>query len=216
MTIDDAFQTDDTFLDDDGFVPPARPRKLPVATALLLLCTTAGVGVIGGIAIQKHWGGAPSSGGAFADGRLAAVGSGAGSAAAAAGANGRQGAGGSGATGASGFAGAGTIGTVKAIDGTALYVTDTQGNVVKITTDAASIVSVTKPGSVKDIEPGDRVVVQGSRSATGYKATTISVGGAGGAGFGGRGGLGGRGGSAAGGGFGGGGTEAPSGFGGGG
>ncbi len=187
--------------------PTAAAPQTSLLTALLLLGATAGVGVVGGIAIQKHWGGTSSSAGALASGRFPA---------AASGLNGARVAGGSGAatpaaTGPGGFAASGTAGTVKAIDGTAFYVTDFQGNVVKVTTDAASTVSVTKAGAVKDVKPGDTVVVQGTQTKTGYRATSISVGGAGGLGRFGRGGGAGFGGAA---GAGGSSTETPSGFGG--
>lgn len=174
---------DDTVELDEGdfdFLPAPRRRRLPVLTATLFLLLAIGTGAVAGIAAQKHWGAASTPGGSFGAGQLAA------------GANlGRAG-------GANGGAAAGgattglpdrTVGSVKAIDGTSLYITDTNGNVIKITTDAASAVSVTKASALKDIKPGDNVVVQGTKTSTGYKATSISVGGAAaGGGFGDRGG----------------------------
>ncbi|WP_371619433.1 DUF5666 domain-containing protein [Streptomyces sp. NBC_00454] len=94
----------------------------------------------------------------------------------------RQGSGG--ATGGLG-AGAGlTTGTVKLVDGTTLYVTDAQGNVVKITTDSNTQITEAKSGKVSDLQPGQTVTVRGSQSPSGDVAATTVAQGVGG-GFGG-------------------------------
>ncbi|WP_330300203.1 DUF5666 domain-containing protein [Streptomyces sp. NBC_00503] len=94
----------------------------------------------------------------------------------------RQGSGG--ATGGLG-AGAGfTTGTVKLVDGTTLYVTDAQGNVVKITTDNNTQITEAKSGKVSDLQPGQTVTVRGSQSPSGDVAATTVAQGVGG-GFGG-------------------------------
>jgi hypothetical protein len=161
---------------DDGFdfdlteelpPPPPRRRRLPLVTAGLALCAAIGAGVVFGILIQKHWGGSGSSGG----GRGASL---------AAGFGGRTGqtgtqAGGSGrAAGAGAFTRSGTTGQVKTIDGTSLYVTDLQGNTVKVTTGPGVRVRVTSNGTLKKVRPGDYVTVQGTQTASGYKATSIT------------------------------------------
>ncbi|MFF1477144.1 hypothetical protein ACFVYD_06140 [Streptomyces sp. NPDC058301] len=77
-----------------------------------------------------------------------------------------------------------TIGTVKLVDGTTIYVTDTQGNVVKVTTVGSTQVTEAKSGKVSDLQPGQTVTVRGSQNASGdVAATTVTQGGA--SGFGG-------------------------------
>ncbi len=189
-------------LDRDVVMPRVRHRRLPFLTALLAASAVAGVGVVGGILIQKHWGG--SSGGAGGGGNAAAFAA----LRAARGAGGDLGAGVTGATGATGAAipGAaggrgfgGTAGTVKTIDGTTLYVTDTTGNIIKVTTVPGITVRVTKNGTLQDIHPGDTVIVQGEATGGVVAATAVTLGGAGGrfGGFGRGGGLGSGGGSGA-------------------
>ena len=192
-------------------LPLPRRRRLPLVTALLALGVVAGGAFIGGVEVQKHeggstTGGAGSTASAFASrfGRGAATGSTAG-----------------GAGGAGSFFGGGgaTIGTVTAIKGSTLYVTDSSGQTVKVTTSPAAAVTKTVSSSVKGIDPGDTVVVRGTAGRNGTVAaqsiTDGSAGAAGGLGFGG----GGSSGSGAATGFGGGGSSgsgAATGFGGGG
>lgn len=81
-----------------------------------------------------------------------------------------------------------TTGTVKLVDGTTLYVTDAQGNVVKITTDTNTQITEAKTGKVSDLQPGQTVTVRGSQNPSGdVAATTVAQGGAGGFSGGGRG-----------------------------
>ena len=108
------------------------------------------------------------------------------------------GSGGSGATAGGGAAalfgggagGGATIGTVKLVDGTNVYVQDTAGDDIKVTTSPSTQVTVSKPGKIADLTPGSTVIVQGQASSDGttIAATTItpSAGrGFGGGGFGG-------------------------------
>ena len=107
-----------------------------------------------------------------------------------------------------GVAGAGgaTSGEVTFIQGNELYVSTAEGNTVKVSTSAGSTVTKTVKSSVKDIHPGETVVVTGSKGANGaISAESIRVGSAGAAGglgalFGGGGGAGGSGAAGAGGG----------------
>ena len=102
--------------------------------------------------------------------------------------------------GAAARAGGATIGQVKLIDGNNIYVTDASGNVVKVATTPDSKITVTNAGTVKDVKPGDTVLVTGSTGSDGtVTATDVRDQGAGGAGFGGfgRGARGGAGGGAA-------------------
>ena len=178
-------------LDRDVVIPRVRRKRLPFLTAALALCMAVGVGAVGGILIQKHCGGSAGGGGGGNGGAAAALAAlrAGGGAAGGAGAGGGRGFGG-------GFGGLGdsTIGTVKAIDGTVLYVTDTTGNTIKVTTQAGIPVRVTKNGTLQDVHPGDTVVVQGTKTGGIVAATSVTIGGAGGGGgFGGRGARAGRG-----------------------
>ena len=150
---------------DDGFdfdfdaevpPPPPRRRRLPLFTAGLALCAAIGAGVVCGILIQKHWGGSGSGGGRGAAALAAFSGRGARPA------------------GANAFARGGTVGQVKAIDGTSLYVTDLQGDTVKVTTGPGVRVRVTSDTTLKKVRPGDYVTVQGTQTKTGYRATSIT------------------------------------------
>ena len=51
-----------------------------------------------------------------------------------------------------------------------IYVTDAQGNVVKVTTSDSSRFTHTGQGSIADVRPGDTVVVQGQKGADGIVA----------------------------------------------
>jgi hypothetical protein len=161
---DDGFDFD---LDAELPPPPPRPRRRPLLTNMLVLCAAVGIGVIGGVLIEKHWGGG-GSGGGTAGGRAAAF-------AALAGRGGQTG-GSGGTTGgrAGGFARNGTVGQVKTIDGKNLYITDLQGNVLKVTTGPGVRVRVTSDGTIKKVFPGDYVTVQGAQTATGYTVTSIT------------------------------------------
>lgn len=84
-----------------------------------------------------------------------------------------------------------TRGTVKAVDGTTVYLTDANGNTVKITTGDATKVQLNKEGKVADLQPGQSVTVVGTPDANGgYTASQLvegnaAAGGFGGGGFGG-------------------------------
>ena len=69
-------------------------------------------------------------------------------------------------------AGSGTAGTVKLIDGANVYIADAAGNIVKVTTQASTVVNVSKVGTVADLKPGDTIVVQGAAGADGFIAAT--------------------------------------------
>jgi hypothetical protein len=94
---------------------------------------------------------------------------------------------GGGGPGASGAGGAGaTFGTISSVSGKSLLVTETGGNVVKVT--LSSSTAVTKSLGVKrsSLHPGDAVVIRGLQgSHGGMVATSVSDSGSGGAGAGG-------------------------------
>ena len=75
-----------------------------------------------------------------------------------------------------GGAGGATIGEVSYISGSSLYVTNVEGNTVKITTSPASTITKTVKSDVHGIHPGETVVVRGSKGANGaVTAESISV-----------------------------------------
>jgi hypothetical protein len=134
---------------------PVRPvrRRLGPFTLVLVGLLVATSAFAGGVMAEKaHVG---TAGTATAAARPA------GTAAAA----GRFGAGaGTGSTGAGGGA---TTGTVKLIDGTNIYITDSNGSVVKVATTPQSQISITASGSVTAIKPGDNVTVSGATGSDG-------------------------------------------------
>jgi len=177
-------------------LPKVRRRKLPIATLLLALLAVGAAGFFVGVKVEKSkvpastsnasafgaaFGGAT---GARASGSPTAGPTGASSTPSAA----------AGGTGGS----ANIIGTVTVIDGTTLYVTDTTGDVVKVTTNTGTTVTKTVTGKVSDLAPGESVVIRGVQSSAGvYAAQSVSEGnaaaafgggGLGGGNFGGRGG----------------------------
>ena len=97
----------------------------------------------------------------------------------------RRGGAGSGGAGGGGFAGrfgglggagGATIGEVSYISGSTLYVTDAEGNTVKVTTSPASTITKTVKADVHGIHPGETVVVRGTKGSGGaVSAESISV-----------------------------------------
>jgi hypothetical protein len=181
---------------------PRRPRRrllAPLPVALLLALLTA-CGFIGGVLVEK--GSASSTTGASGAGGAARFAGlrGAGGAGGASGAGAAATTGGGTGTGAAagpGGAGGATTGTVAFIQGSTLYVTNAEGNTVKVKTSAASSVSKTVKSSVAAIHPGESVVITGGSSTGGViTAEAIRVGTGAGSPFGGAGGGGGGGGGA--------------------
>lgn len=181
-----------------------RKRLVTPLTWGLLFVLGLSLAFFGGVRVEKSQSsaGVASGGSGFAGagGRGAA---GAAATGARAGANPTSGAGTGGAGGAGGAAAAGgggaatangtgaTFGQVKLVDGTNVYVQDQQGNIVKISTQPGMVVTVSKPGTVADLKPGDTVVARGQAGPDGTVAATSlatanGVGGFGGGGGGGR------------------------------
>jgi len=161
-----------------------RPRaKLPSVTLILVALVVASAGFIGGIVVGKHYGSSRSSGAAAFSRFAAAAGATASaSTGAARGAGGGFGGGGTGG-GGGGFGGAGggfaagnaTIGTIKLVDGKTVYVQTTAGDIVQVSTSAATKVTVSTSVPVKDLTPGETVIVEGSKNSSGgVTATSIS------------------------------------------
>jgi hypothetical protein len=161
---------------------PPRPRRrllTPIPLALLAVLLIAG-GFIGGVEIQKGEESSASAGGAtagaasrFAALRGGAAGTGAGKTATGGGAGG-------GFPGAGAGAGRPTIGTVAYLAGNTLYVTNPEGNTVKVTTSAATSVTKSVKTKVNGIHPGETVTVTGATSGGAVSAESISVGSGGG------------------------------------
>ncbi|MEU9043184.1 MULTISPECIES: hypothetical protein [unclassified Kitasatospora] len=76
-------------------------------------------------------------------------------------------------------------GTVKAVDGNVVYLTDSNGNTVKVTTGDATKVQLNKEGKVTDLQPGQSVTVVGTPDANGGYTANQLVEGAAAGGFGG-------------------------------
>lgn len=83
-----------------------------------------------------------------------------------------------------------TIGTIKLVDGKNVYVSDAQGNVVRVATNRGTKITVNQDATVDKLKPSTSVIVQGTRGSDGtITATSVSQTAAGGqAGFGGFGG----------------------------
>src|SRR5579862_2694323 len=165
-----------------------RPRvHLPSLTLTLTMVVVAGLGVLGGIFVGEHYGSSSGGSGASAFRGFA-------------GAAGAPSAGASGTSSSSGFAGrgggtglfggGGTFGTVKLVDGNIVYVQTASGGIVQVSTSTATKVTISSTGKVKDLLPGETVIVQGTTQSNGsISATSISQNSLGGGGGGGGGGA---------------------------
>jgi hypothetical protein len=133
------------------------PRLTPLPGGLLALVIAA-IGFVGGVLIEKGQTGS-SSGGALPAGLSSAPGGPAGALSPA-----QPG----GATP--------TLGTVANVSGRTLYVTDAQGNTIKVLTSKSSTVTRSADSKVADVHPGDTVVIQGQKRRSGtVKAQSIQA-----------------------------------------
>lgn len=170
------------WLEDESELPRRPRRRLltPIPLALLAVLLIA-CGFIGGVLVQKGQGGTASPSGAsgFPSGLAALKGAvpGAGAAGAKSSAGGAGAKGGAGAFPGLGGAGGGvTTGEVAYVRGNTLYVTDSQGNTVKVSAAAGSKVTKTVSTKASNIHPGATVVVLGSKAKNGsIRASSISV-----------------------------------------
>lgn len=160
---------------------PPRPRHRllgaganPVGIVLLCALLTA-CGFVGGVLVEK--GEAQSSAstgagtGAFAS-RLAALRGGSGGGA-------RTGGGLAALAGATSAGGGGspTVGQVSYVSGHTLYVTDFEGNTVKVTASAGANITRTVKSALKSIHPGETAIVTGSPRGNGeIRAQSIRAG----------------------------------------
>jgi len=164
--------------DDLTVVLTRRPRaKLPSLTLVLAAVVVASAGFLGGALVGKHYGSSSSGNLAAAFSRLAG-------ARASATASAGSGSGGTGSGSGFGFgggrggtfgAGNATIGTIKLIDGRTVYVQTTAGDIVQVATSAGTKVTISSAVPVKDLQPGETVIVEGSKNSSGaIAATSIS------------------------------------------
>ncbi len=159
-------------LDDDdelNAVLTRRPRaKLPSLTLVLAALVVASAGFLGGIVVGKHYGSSGSGSPASAFSRFAAGAS----------ATARTGAGpgaGLGGRGGGFAAGNATIGTIKLIDGGTVYVQTSAGDIVQVSTSAGTKVTASSTVPIKDLQPGQTVIVEGAKNSRGgVTATSIS------------------------------------------
>ncbi|HEX6468919.1 MAG TPA: hypothetical protein VF069_07455 [Streptosporangiaceae bacterium] len=165
MTPDELLETS-PFGDDLSTELAARPprRARPGATMYLGAGVLVVAGFLGGVQADKHWGSRPGSGNADALQRAIASRLG--------------GAGGSGQNATQqGRSGTGnlTLGTVKLVDGKTIYVQTTAGTIVQVKTDGSTRIQVSKEGTVKDLQTGSTVIVQGTPGADGtVKASSVN------------------------------------------
>ena len=161
--------------DDDELtaVLTRRPRaKLPSVTLILAVIVVASAGFLGGALVGKHYGSSGNSSLAAAFRGLAARATA--TASASPGASGGTGT----RTGSPGgvFGGGNaTIGTIKLIDGSIVYVQNTEGDIVQVATSSGTKVTISETVPVKDLQPGETVIVEGTKNSSGaIAATSIS------------------------------------------
>jgi hypothetical protein len=187
---------DDDYEQDDWLEEPlpGRPRRrlLTPVTALLFAALAGAICFIVGVQVEKG----QVSTTTVASGRTAGAGAGRFAAALAGGAAGTGGAAsgaaasGSGGTGGTGTGTGGTgtgttVGTVANVSGSDLYVTNVQGNTVKVVTSAGSSITKQVTAKAHDVHPGDTVVVAGPQNPDGsIEATTVRDQGSSGSGLG--------------------------------
>jgi hypothetical protein len=166
---------------------PPRPRRRllgavgnPIPLALLGVLLLA-CGFIGGVLVEKSQ--TSSTSGASASSlasRFAGLRGAAGSTTTGSSSSSGRAAGGGLAGAFGGFGGAGassaTVGEVSYISGSTLYVTNSEGNTVKVTASPASAITKTVKADLHGIHPGETVVVRGAKGSGGaVSAESISV-----------------------------------------
>jgi hypothetical protein len=183
----------DSYEDEQEVALPGRPRHKVLTwwSAGLFAVLLGLVGFYVGVRVEKNQLANSSSTGGLAA-ALAGAGTGARAAGSGSGAA-RAGATGSGATGATRGAGAGgaggtfrglfgggaggsaSVGTVSSVSGNALYITETSGNMVKVTLSSATKVTKSVGVGKNAVRPGDLVTVAGAKASNGtVSATTVN------------------------------------------
>lgn len=149
---------------------PARPRNRLLAPLPLVLIAVliAATGFLGGVLMQKGSEGGGSAGGP-SGGLPSFLSEGAGEG------SGSEGASGLPAGFPGGSSGAAVSGTVSSVDGSTIYVKDSEGSIVAVRAEDGSKISRDSNVGVKKIRPGDSVVVQGPKHGSTVKASSISA-----------------------------------------
>jgi len=159
------------------------PRaKLPSVTLALVAAALLGAGFLGGVLLQKHE--SSSSGGgiasALASGGLPSLGGSGGPAGLGGGGLPSLGGSGGSSTGSTGGGpglslGGATIGTVKLIDGKTIYVQSFTGTITKVTTTSATKIQISAAGTLKNLRPGETLMIRGTKHGGGaVTATSVS------------------------------------------
>jgi hypothetical protein len=144
---------------------PAKGIRLAWPVAILFVLLIGGGGIWGGAALQRGQGssGTSSLASALAS-RFGAT----------------RGTGGTGGTSRfGGFGGttstAAATGTVTEVNGSTLYVTNASGNLVEVTLTHSTTVTRNAKTTISGLQPGDTVIVQGTKSSNGtVTATSVS------------------------------------------
>jgi hypothetical protein len=144
--------------DDDDLEDQPPGRRLSWLTGLLAVLVVGGGAFLAGVQVQKHHDKGLTTVSTAATGTAARTSTG--------GTSGSGTAGSSTGTGR-GFGAGATIGQVKLIDGSTIYVTDTSGNTVTVSTTGASTFTKSESVSLKDIQPGDTIIVRGAAQPDG-------------------------------------------------
>ncbi len=162
--------SDDPFDDDlAGQLKARAPFPITRTTVSLAGLVLVVAGFLGGVLVQKNFG-ASSGGGANGANLPAAFASRA--AAGGFGGGGRTGTG-TGGTGTGGTAtGAPTTGTITFVDGSTVYVTTANGDVVIVKTNGSTAVQSQQSSSVKNLKVGSSVSVTGSTGSDGSVTAT--------------------------------------------
>ncbi|MFJ9520273.1 DUF5666 domain-containing protein [Kitasatospora sp. NPDC101801] len=176
-TTDDPLATPPDARDVSAELAAAPRRKLPWPTLVLAGAVLTSLAFAGGVQYQKSNGTPASSPRAAGPNQQPGGQNGYGGGTR----RGQNGTGGTTTNQQPGF----TRGTVKAVDGSTVYLTDANGNTVKVTTTDATKVQLAKEGKAADLQPGQTVTVVGTPDASGgYTASQLTEGAAAG-GFGG-------------------------------
>jgi hypothetical protein len=155
-----------------------RPKvRLPSLTMTLVVAAVLGLGFMGGALVGKHYGSTSSSSATAGFGAFTRFGGAAGAGGASSSASAAPG----GSSGSSSFpgrseflggAGGATFGTVKLVDGNIVYVETETGSIVQVTTSAATKVTASTSVPLKDLAPGQTVIVEGTTKSNGSVAAT--------------------------------------------
>lgn len=158
-----------------------RTRLTTPFTRVLLVLIVLSVGVLGGALVDRHE--RPATSTSSLSSLISRFGGGRGGSGASGGSGGIASIFGGGAGGAGGA----TIGTVKLVDGSNVYIQDSAGDDIEVTTGPTTHVTVTKPGTVGQLAVGSTISVLGTASSDGTSIAATSIApstGRGGGGFG--------------------------------